>query len=418
MRSSSSARRRFAAWLLLAVSGAWCPGRPVAAATPAGEPEPAVLLRYAESSVPEDGARAWSDRLPGLLAAELRVRWVKPAADETTGAGDGLFPVADGKALAEISALVSEARRRAGRMETKEAERGLLDGEKKTREYRLSDTTRPLLAEIFLWRGALFLWNGRQAEAEAMFARSLALRPEFTPDPALFSPQFREAWTRGGTRIPSGADLVVSSLPAGAEIRVDGIVRGKTPDRVRIPGDAPVTIRLGRPGYRSVSRTGQWLPGDREVLDVVLPPDRTAAIGEILRGSPDGASATGALSELAEGCGAARAAVVILGPARGETRIRVLSWKKGDPSITAAGEFATGSGDESDGDAARRIARMLAAAGWPAGSGVPGGGGRPWYHSWWFWGLVGAAVVGVAAGLGSGGGGASGSSAGTIGVIF
>ncbi|MCL5966230.1 MAG: PEGA domain-containing protein [Deltaproteobacteria bacterium] len=419
MKFSSSGLRRLAAYLALLSAWEWGTGAfplPAAAIPP---PEPALLLRYAAPSVPDAEARVWSARLPDLLAGTLRVRWVRPPqVDETPDQGKDRYPAADGPALARIAGILDEARRLAGRMDTKDAVRRLQEAEGEARRYRLSETTKPLLADIFLWRGALLLWDGKREEAEAMFARSRLLRPDFVPDPALFPPQIRESWNRALERRPPAAEVVVSTVPAAAEIRIDGAARGKTPARVRLPGDGPVTIRVERPGYRPVSRTGQWLPGDAEVLDIVLPPDRSAAIGEVLAASPDGRNAGAPVSELAGMSGAARAAVVVLEKKDGGILVRVLAWKRGDPALFKAGELTWGGGEEGIREAARGVSGMLAASGWPVAENEPGRGDRPWYYNWWFWGLIGAAVVGVATGFGGGGGGASGSSTGTIGVTF
>lgn len=419
MRSSSSARRRVAG--LLACLLAWEWGGALAAKGASLAPvESALLLRYAGPGVGEAEARVWAERLPAFLSGALDVRWAAPpCGHEKSAAVADSYPAADGQALARISAAVEEARRLAARMETREAGRRLSDAEGEARRFRLGDATRPLLADVFLWKGTLLLWDGRREEAEAMFARSRALRPDFSPDPALFSPLVREAWSRASERPRPGAEVLVSTVPAGAEIRVDGTLRGRTPARIRLPGDGPVTVRVERPGYRPVERSVQWLPGDAAALDVVLPPDPAAAIGELLAASPDGGTAGASVGELAAACGAGRAAVVVLERAPGgELRARVLDWRRAAPALAQAGEVAWDGRPEGVDEAARGVSRLLSASGWPAAAGAPAGSARPWYHNVWLWGLVGAVAVGVAIGLGGGGGGASGSSTGTIGVTF
>lgn len=380
--------------------------------------EPSLVLQYAGGGVSNSLARSFAERLPVLLRRDLSVRWVAAAREEQGAVlGGASFPVADGAAVARISALVGEARLLAERMETGRALRLLDEAEGQARKFRLSEATRPLLADVFLWRGALLLWEGRREEAEASFARSQALRPDFSPDPALFSPLIRDSWERARRRRLQGAELVVSTLPGGARILVDGVSRGVSPARVRVKGDGPATLRVEREGYRPVERAGQWLPGDTEVIDIVLPPDRAAAIGEILARDPAGPAAAEAVAELAASAGATQVAVVLLdGTKEGRpVRVRLLSWRGEAGRLALAGEFLWDGEAQGVEDQARAMAAALKRAGWPEEA-KPGG--RPWYHSLWFWGLVGAAVVGVAAGLGGGGGSSSGGSTGTIGVTF
>jgi len=361
--------------------------------------------------VSEAQARAWGERLAAALAGRFLVRWVETEREGAGGRPAGAeYPVADGAALARIGGLIDEARRLAARMETAEAARRLDEAEGAARRFRLSDSTRPLLADVFLWKGALRVWEGRDDEAQALFARSQALRPGFSPDPALFAPRVREAWDRARARGGAAAELVVSSVPSGAVVYLGAVPQGRTPVRVRVEGAEPVTLRIERPGYRPAERTGQWLPGDVEAIEVVLAPDRAAAIGEILAAESAGRAAGEAVAELATRSGAARAVVVVFEAAAGGPRVRVFSWRQGDSSLVAVGEAVAGTSEE---DPSEAVAALLARAGWPARE----AGGRPWYHTWWIWGLIGAALVGAAAGLGGGGGG-SGSSTGTIGVSF
>lgn len=356
--------------------------------------------------------------VPRLLLRDLNVRWAAPPAAPVPPDPKGVFPEADDASLERISRTLAEALRKMERMETREAGILLSKAEEEARAVRLGEATRPLIAEIFLRRGLLRLWEGNSGNAEEMFARSRAMRPGFTPDPALFSPAFRDAWARSGSRPAPEAELLVQSIPPGASIAVDGKPRGMTPARIRVSSAGPVRIRIAMGGYQDAERTGQWLPGDSESLEWVLGRDRIATLGELLAASPDGKGSGKLLAELAAGAGATRICLLVLEGRNGKAAVRVLSASRGATDPAMLGEVEWPSGEEGIAEAATMTAKLLRDAGWPAASGGPQDPDAPWYHKWWAWVLLGAIVVGLAAGGGGGGGGSSGGSTGTVGVSF
>lgn len=382
-------------------------------------PEPCILLKVSASSIPPDEAKDKLDAMQTLLEDGLHVRWVSPiTVDHVAHEAPEAFPIADEKALEAISKSLGEAIRHMDRMETEAAVAGLVDTEERARSFRFGETTRPYLAEVFLRRGILFLWEGDPGKAEEMLARSRALRPEFSPDPAMFSPPFLDAWKRAGLLPPSQAELLVTSLPPGAKIYLDGEEAGTTPARVHVSGLGPVHIRVLTEGYLRGERTGQWLPGDFDSLEFPLVPDRNAVLAGILSSSPDGKEAGPILSRMIVETGARRAALLLLEEGEGGPVLRVVSQDQEQDVPAVLGTVEWNGGDEGTGQVAASTIEMLQKAGWP-GQPETDVALSPWYHKWWFWTLVGVAAVGVAAGIGgSGGGGSSGSSSGTIGVDF
>jgi hypothetical protein len=410
MRSTSNARKAFSvllsATLLFQGSGA-------SIARALDPPEPCVLLRLSAPEISLDEARDRLDALPGLLAERLRVRWVPhwPAAPPAAGES---FPEADAGALDEISRTIAAASRLMEGMETREASELLADAERSARRYRFGDATRLHLAEIFFRRGIVFLWEGDEEKGREMFARSRALRPEFFPEPALYSPAVRAAWALAASRPAPPAELLVQSLPPGAHIEVDGAKAGATPGRVQVRAGGPVRMRLALEGYRAEERVGQWLPGDSGLLEVTLARDPAADLPEVLPREPEGAATARILGEIAERSGASRVAVLILGGHEGRRSLRVVSMGRGDRAAALLGETPWPEREGAAGEVAGKAAWMLSAAGWPARMEDPR---APWYRSWWAWTLLGAAVAGIAAAALSGGGD-SASSTGTIGVGF
>jgi hypothetical protein len=214
------------------------------------------------------------------------------------------------------------------------------------------------------------------------------------------------------------AELLVESLPSGAQIFVDGERRGTTPARVRMKNIAPVRIRISHPGYRDVETTGQWLPGDTEIVRFSLPGDRVARLGELLAGveGGKGGGAGPLLEELSAAAGTRRIAILLLEKGMSAERLRARLYAGGPESLepTLLGETSFPEGKGGAEISGKWVADTLAANGWPRAEHTE----RAWYKSPWFWGVF--LVVGVAAAIGSvgGGGGGGSSSGGTVAVNF
>jgi len=416
MRFTSSGRKILSCLLSLILLRSTGALPPVLAESP---PEPCILLKLSAISIPADTVKSGLGELERLLEEDLHIRWVTPVPAEEAGQEtEEAFPVADGKALEAISAALGDAIRHMDRMETKEAAEKLSEAETIARSFRFGDTTRPYLAEVFLRRGILSLWEGEPGKAEEMLARSRILRPEFDPDPAMFSPLFLEAWKRSGERPPPQAELLVTSLPPGARIYRNGEEVGTTPGRVRISEPGTVRIRVLAEGYLGSRWTGQMLPGDTAALEFPLARDRNAALAEIVSSSPDGKEAGPLLSRMLLETGAMRVALLLLGQGGGGPVLSVISLAQGEEAPVFLGTVPWPESGEGYETVAASTVGMLKSAGWPAQTGADTAK-APWYHRWWFWTLVGAAAIGAAVGIGgSGGGGGSGSSTGSIEVNF
>ncbi|MGB7630462.1 MAG: PEGA domain-containing protein [Candidatus Deferrimicrobium sp.] len=422
MRSTSS--RRSAVALLLCGTLLWRSAPTVATADAGASTEPALLLKYASPDLPDPLARQVLDPIPTIVAKELRIRWL-PIPLEPSGKDPAPveIPVPDDAALRRIAGKVSRASEQMDKVESAAAERILEEAEKECRSYRFTEATRPFLAEIFLRRGILRLWEGKASDAEALLSRVRALRPGFTPDPALFPPQVLSVWKTIRQRPVLEAELLVESLPSGAEIFIDGEPRGVTPARVRMKNIAPVRIRVSHPGFRDAETTGQWLPGDTEIVRLFLPGDRVARLGELLAGAPqgNGGGAGPLVEELSAAAGTSLVAILMLEKETSGVGLRGRLYagrpSGQDPALLGEKSFPEGKkGAELSG---RWIAETLAGDGWPRAERPE----RPWYKSPWFWGIL--LSVGVAAVLGSGGGGgggaggvSGGSSSGTVAVNF
>lgn len=387
----------------------------------AGEtPEAALLLKYAAPDIPEEASRRMLDPVPGKTAGEIRVRWV-PVPAEAPSAGDpyAAFPVPGDEALRRISGKISRASAHMERVENRDAARLLQEAEKEARSYRFTETTRPFFSEIFLREGILRLRAGDVHAAESLFSRSLALRPGFMPDPAMFPPQVLSAWRIAAGRPPPEAELLVQSLPSGAAIEVDGAFKGRTPLRVRPGSPGPVRVRVSHTGYRNAEAVGQWLPGDAETLEFTLSGDRQARLGEMLSDG-GGKRAKGAgplIDEIAAAASVKRVAVVTLEKDASGQGYLARAYSRTAPGSDPAylGEMRLRVGDGASDAIAEWVAARLVAHGWPPE--LTDHEVKPWYKKWWVWGMV-AAGAGIAAALGGGGGGSGGSGGSSITVDF
>lgn len=417
MRSTSSRRSAVALLLCAALLSQGVPGGIAHAAETVAEP--ALLLKFVSPEIEEGTARSILDSLPGTIAAGVDVRWV-PAPDESASkpVETKALPLPDDAALRGIAGKVSEAARRMEQVEDPAAWVLLEEAEREARAYRFEEAIRPFLAEIFLRKGILKVREGDGAAAEPLLARSRALRPEFTPDPGIFPPQVLAAWERASRRPFPEADLLVESLPAGADVFVDGERRGKTPGRVRLGKPGPHRIRVVHPGYREAEREEQWLPGDTGRMEFILEGDRIARLGEIFARPGDGTGSGRILSEIADAAGAARVAVIVLekGKDPGDLRLKLYARNPTGEAPARLGERKVSPGKRSAVSAGKWAADLLVSYEWPPL--MRKKTEKPWYNKWWFWAAAVPVVAGIVAAIGGGGGGSSGGTSGTIAVNF
>ena len=420
MRFTSSRRSAVAVLLCVTLPFQWAV-LPTAEGEAGEGAEAALLLKYVAPDIPEEASREVLDPLPGKVAADVRVRWVPaPAEARPAPDADALFPVPGDAVLRRISEKISRASTHMERVENKAAGKLLAEAEKEARACRFTESTRPFLAEIFLREGILKLRAGDAPAAETLFLRSRALRPGFTPDPAMFPPQVLAAWEKAGRRPLPEAELLVQSLPSGASIEVDGVFKGKTPSRVRPGKTGPVRVRVTHGGYRDAETIGQWLPGDAETLDFALSGDRVARLGELFSDGGGGKRGKGAgplIDEFAAAAGVERVAVVTLEKDGSGEGYLAKAYSRGipggDPLFLGEKRLPAGAGASEN--AAEWVSGKLVGNGWPPERKEPEA--KPWYKQWWVWGIV-AATAGIAAALAGGGGGSGGSSDSSIAVNF
>lgn len=409
MRSTSRGRRGVALVLLVCVLLQW-----TGTAAGAGEPEsPCLLLKYAAPRIPEREAKARLDAVAASLAARMDVRWSPVPAGEPPQGDDGALPAPDRETIRQVSSLIGDASLRMEGMEVREAERLLSSAESLLRSRRIDPAVRALFPEILLRQGVIRLWEGDRAGAEALFARARALVPGFSPDPARYSPQVREAWANTESRLPDGAGLDLVSDPPGAVIRIDGVERGVAPLKARVAAGRPVEVRFSMPGRRESVRTGQWLPGETATVAATLAVDPAGRLGMLLDAPGDGRETKALVSDILGKAGAGRIVLLVLDGEEGRriVRVHVASARDLSPRVLGTADAGDGAVPDGTAEAART---MLVAAGWPGPPQKIREAKRAWYYRWEFWSAVIAVAAGAAFAFGGGGGGGDSSGSGNV----
>lgn len=77
--------------------------------------------------------------------------------------------------------------------------------------------------------------------------------------------------------LPEPVEIDVTSEPAGAEVSVNDVVRGKAPVSVKVPWRGMAAVVLTLPGYQKEVRMLSVAPGDRTELKVKMTPSSESA---------------------------------------------------------------------------------------------------------------------------------------------
>jgi hypothetical protein len=310
----------------------------------------------------------------------------------------------------------------------------------------------PDLLDAPVLLGVVALGLGDAAFVDRAFERALRLAPGLALPPGRYAPAVEHALATARVRLSTlrPARLRLSAVPAGVDVFVDGVHRGRTPLAVEPPSPGAHVVVVQTPLGTSTALTIDATEFGPDVLEVVVP---AGAVGPSLVALARSLSAADARPDIAPGAAAA------LAEALGASRLALL-WVEGTPSglATAAAfvDLATGdteavldlAGAPDAAAAARRVAAWLEAAergdaprprprliaDWRApalpslaspatGAGLPAALSTPadpsgatedrWYEKWYWWALIGVGVAvgaaAIAAGDGGGGGGGTGS---------
>ena len=153
------------------------------------------------------------------------------------------------------------------------------------------------LALAYVYLGVARLQVTDADETRQWFAEAQMRDPTLQLDPAEFPGDVLELWAEARDL----GMLFVDTDPSGAEVSVDGVVRGRSPVRLAglKPGEYPVV--LAHDGYAGVSRMLTLVAGRTERLFIPLVPsagvvESRRREGDALTSIPDGISTPAGLS--------------------------------------------------------------------------------------------------------------------------
>jgi hypothetical protein len=135
------------------------------------------------------------------------------------------------------------------------------------------------LYEARLLEGVSWVEAGQPAAANAAFQKLLTIRPDFEPDPRNVPPSSREVFKQALTalRAVGLAGLQVRSEPAGAEIFVDGLSRGRAPLTVSGLPAGTHGVRVTLPGYQTATDEVTLKANETATSSLTLLPRRPRA---------------------------------------------------------------------------------------------------------------------------------------------
>lgn len=316
-----------------------------------------------------------SAKIEELLAKSRHVRLVRRE-------GSGIYLPSDGRVDPAAAAHAREqlvvAHEAMTRVALEEAEHALYDA--------IASFGAPATPEVFeeywatqLELASVLLEAQKQQSALQLFARAVVLAPDHEMDPERFSPFVRAGFAdarRTAALLPRGS-LVVESDPPGAEVIVDGEVRGVTPAEVEglFSGEHVVALRSsGRAPFARLVPVGA---GESRVT-VLLAPDGPEESPEVLS------------ARLARALDAEVTLVLIA--TTGSVRSRVVPATEG----AAPEEWRDLPGDETmwGEDLDTRLKRPEVAPRIDWRDRVQPPPPLAFYERWYFWGTLGAVVAG------------------------
>lgn len=337
-----------------------------------GPRRPVLLFDASPSETAERGAQV-SVHLEEVLDGSRHVRLVRRE-------GSGVYLPSDGQvdpaAASRAHEQIAVAHEAMARVALDDAEHAFYDA--------LATFGAPATPEVFeeywstqLELASVLLEAQKQQSALQLFARAVVLAPNHEMDPERFSPFVRDGFAdarRTAALLPRGS-LVVTSDPPGAEVIVDGEVRGVAPAEIEglFSGEHVVALRM--PGHAPFARLVPVGAGESRVT-VLL--------------APEAAEAPEALAVRLARTLDAEAALVVMATT-GSVRVRPLAVDSTEP----AAAWRELPNDEStwpeELDAMLRRPERLRIDYRDRVRPPPP---TMWYERWYFWTAVGAAVAG------------------------
>lgn len=384
--------------------------------------QPAYAFAVAAEEELEPAAAELGRTMIDLLAGDPRFT-LSPA----EGRMHGLDPASE-EALSQAEELFEGARASYDNLELDEAierfEQALATYEEQV--AHLPDIAP--LSDCLLYIGAAQVLSERSRTARTTFERLLVIDPERRPSEDVFPPTVVEVFDyvagRMG-RVPTGS-VAVTTDPAGADVYVDGVLVGPSPQTLSDLKEGRHYVRARLSGRVEVGRVVE-VRGRRPVaVSLALDPsDDGPVVAELVSGLPGQIlerpdDVVGTVQRLGEILGVELLAVAYLIRDEQGLVVRLTAWDvlRGEPLATqTAGPFESSDAVALATAAAPTVDSLLEAA--TAAQRVeqavdvpivrprptpppPPPPSRPFWQQWWFWTVVGVAVVGAGVGIGFG----------------
>ncbi len=284
-----------------------------------------------------------------------------------------------------------------------------------------------IYSDCLLYMGASEVLRGRSRPAATIFSRLLIIDPERRPDPDVFPPPVVEAFEYASTnmaRIREGV-LEVTSTPEGADLFVDGVFQGPTPQTLSGLKAGIHYVRVRQQGYTEAGQVvevssrrptqvqlelaatndGQLIAGLVEQIGIELAENNTGVGGTVRRlGEILGLEVlmTALVSRGDDGIGV-QLNVWNVVEGRSLSRGNAGPFEE-DPIIVAGDTPPSAQNVLNDAWSAQNVPQVVDRPIPPPTTPPPPPPPprRPFWQQWWFWTAVGVVVAGAGVGIGFG----------------
>lgn len=140
------------------------------------------------------------------------------------------------------------------------------------------------ISDCLLYRGAADVLRGHSRQSRTPFLRLLIIDPERRPDPDLFPPPVTEAFDYVSSQLSRvrNGELTVSSTPVGADVFIDGVYQGYTPQEIPSIKAGRHYVRVRRQGFTETGQVVDITPRRATNVEATLEPTEDGTVVEEL----------------------------------------------------------------------------------------------------------------------------------------
>ncbi len=284
------------------------------------------------------------------------------------------------------------------------------------------------VTDCLLYLGAARILAGSERSGQSAFGSLLIIDPERRPDPDLFPPPVVQSFESVVSRMRRVRDgsISVTTSPPGADVYVDGVLLGSSPQEMPGLKSGRHYVRAQMQGYGEVGRVVEIRRGREASVSLDLEPtEEGPVIAELLDQLPGQLEerpddAIGTVQRVGEILGVEILITVVLNSSPEGTSAVMHAW-----DVLRGERLSRQTAGPIEGEGLAVAAELqepitdLASVAWsaqnvnqvadvppveqaPIGPTDPIQPARPFYRTWWFWTIVSAAAVGAGLGIGFG----------------